>query len=300
MTLTDWPALPYREWEATCDTLHMCTQIVGKTRMALAPHLNHWWHVTLYVTPRGLTTSAIPLPHGCFDAEFDFIRHRLAIRTSSGEEREIGLYARPVADFYREYMSTLHSLGIEVGIDTAPAEFDDTTPYEEDRHHASYDTSAVERFHRILVSTNHVFQRFRARFLGKSSPVHFFWGSFDLAVTRFSGREAKLPENADHTMREAYSHECMSCGFWPGDRRYPEPAFYAYHMPALQGFEDARVSSGAWNKQLGEFILPYREISGSQSPETLLLGFCQSAYEAAATLAGWNRDCLECGRTRTA
>jgi hypothetical protein len=278
----------------------MWSQIVGKTRMALSPPVNHWWHVTLYVTPRGYTTSAIPVPHGDFDAEFDFVRHRLLIRTSTGEEREIGLYPRAVADFYREYMSTLHGLGIEVEIDTTPAEFDDPTPHDQDRHHASYDRGAVERFHRILVSADRVLKRFRSRFLGKCSPVHFFWGSFDLAVSRFSGRLAPVAEGADHMTREAYSHEVSSCGFWPGDRRYPEPAFYAYQVPAPKGFESANVHPGAWNTQLGEFILPYEEARASDSPETSLLNFCQSAYEAGATLAGWDRDALECGRTRMA
>ena len=294
MTSPEWPPLPFAEWEATCDTLHMWTQIVGKTRMVLTPPLNHWWHVPFYVSPRGLTTSTIPLPHGSFDVEFDFISHRLAIRTAAGEERAFSLYPRAVADFYQEYMACLRSLAIEVHIDTAPAEFDDPTPHDQDRHHASYDRAPVERFHRILVRADRLLRLFRSRFIGKSSPVHFFWGSFDLAVTRFSGRLAPGMEKADPITREAYSHEANSCGFWPGDRRFPSPAFYAYHSPAPQGFAQAEVHPGGWNQQLGEFILPYDDVRTAASPDAAVLDFCQSAYEAGARLANWDRDALEC------
>jgi Family of unknown function (DUF5996) len=289
----DWPALPFREWETTCDTVHMWTQIVGKTRMLLTPPLNHWWHVPLYVTPRGLNTSAIPLDGHSFDVDFDFLAHRLAIHTSGGEEVAFGLYPRAVADFYQEYMTSLRSLGIEVNIDTTPAEFDDTTPYDQDRHHASYDRRSVERFHDILVRADRLFQQFRGRFLGKCSPVHFFWGSFDLAVTRFSGRRAPLAEGADPVTREAYSHEVSSCGFWPGDRRYPNAAFYAYHSPKPEGLEKAEVHPGGWNTQLGEFLLPYDEARAAESPDAAVLDFCQSTYEAGARLAGWDRQALE-------
>jgi hypothetical protein len=292
----DWPALPFRKWEATCDTLHMCTQIVGKTRMVLTPPLNHWWHVPLYVTPRGLTTSAIPLDGHCFDVEFDFVAHRLAMRTSGGEERGFGLYARPVADFYEEYMACLRSLGIEAKIDLAPAEFDDPTPYDQDRHHASYDRQHVESFHQILVHADRLFEEFRGRYLGKCSPVHFFWGSFDLAVTRFSGRRAPVAKDADLITREAYSHEVSSCGFWPGDRRYPDAAFYAYSIPALAGLDSADVHPGGWNKQLGEFILPYDEVRAAEDADSAVLNFCQTAYEAGARLGGWDRDALERSR----
>ena len=293
MNSTDWPPLPFREWEATCDTVHMWTQIVGKTRMVLSPPQNHWWHVPLYVTPRGLTTSAIPLEDGSFDVDFDFLAHRLCVHTSAGEERSFPLIPRPVADFYQEYMTSLRSLGIEVEIDPTPAEFDDPTPYDRDRRHASYDRGAVERFHQILVRADRLLHQFRGRFLGKCSPVHFFWGSFDLAVTRFSGRRAPSLEGADPVTREAYSHEVSSCGFWPGDRRYPAAAFYAYHSPAPPGLEKAEVQPGGWNAQLGEFLLPYDDVRAADSGDRAVLDFCQSAYEAGARLAGWDREALE-------
>lgn len=293
MISNDWPALPFREWEGTCDTLHMWTQIVGKTRMALTPPLNHWWHVPLYVTPRGLTTSAIPLAHGNFDVEFDFLAHRLTVRTSEGEERAFGLSPRSVAEFYQEYMMSLRSLGIEAHFDRTPSEFDDPTPFDEDRHHASYDREYVERFHRILMQAQRLFEIFRGRFLGKCSPVHFFWGSFDLAVTRFSGRPAPPVEGADSITQEAYSHEVNSCGFWPGDRRYPNAAFYAYASPAPAGLENAPVHPGHWDAQLREFLLPYEDARTSDSPDQAVLDFCQSTYEAGAGLAGWDRAALE-------
>jgi len=274
----------------------MWTQIVGKTRMVLAPPLNHWWHVTLYVTPRGLASSEIPLDGGGFDVEFDFLAHRLAMRTSWGEERAFVLFPRSVADFYEEYMASLLSLGIEVKIDPVPAEFDDVTPYHADRHHTSYDRASVERFHQILVRADRLFQQFRGRFLGKCSPVHFFWGSFDLAVTRFSGRRAPPATDADPMTREAYSHEVSSCGFWPGDRRYPAAAFYAYSSPAPPGLESADVRPGGWNKQLGEFILPYEEARTAEDPDAAVLNFCQTAYEAGARLGGWDCDNLERSR----
>jgi hypothetical protein len=274
----------------------MWTQIVGKTRMVLAPPLNHWWHVPLYVTPRGLTTSEIPLDGGSFDVEFDFLAHRLAIRTSAGDERALARVPRSVADFYEEYMADLRSLGIEVKIDPVPSEFDDLTPYNDDRHHTSYDKAYVERFHQILVRADRLFQEFRGRFVGKCSPVHFFWGSFDLAVTRFSGRRAPLAKDADPMTREAYSHEVSSCGFWPGDRRYPSAAFYAYSSPAPAGLDAADVHPGGWNKQLGEFILPYDEMRAAEDHDAAVLNFCQTAYEAGAQLGGWDRDNLERSR----
>jgi hypothetical protein len=274
----------------------MWTQIVGKTRMCLSPPMNHWWHVPFYVTPRGLTTSTIPLPHLSFEAAFDFFSHRLTIQTSNGGERIMQLFPRAVADFYAEYLSSLHALGIGVEIDPAPAEFDDPTTHDHDRRHASYDREAVERFHRILVHADRLLHVFRSRFLGKSSPVHFFWGSFDLAVTRFSGRKAPLPDGADSVTQEAYSHECSSCGFWPGDRRYPKPAFYAYHSPAPTGLEGAPVNPGGWDAALREFILPYDDARTADSPDQAVLDFCQSTYEAGAVLANWDREALECQR----
>jgi len=273
----------------------MWTQIVGKTRLALTPLENHWWNVTLYVTPRGLTTSAIPCPSGTLEIEFDLVAHQLWMRTSHGKQHSMRLYQRSVADFYAEYMASLRTLGIEVSIYRKPAEFDDTTPFDEDQHHASYDTEYVERFRRILIQSDRVFKQFRARFLGKSSPVHFFWGSFDLAVTRFSGRRAPQKEGADPMTREAYSHEVTSCGWWPGNRLFPQPAYYAYSAPVPLGLdaEPVRPAAAHWDSQLGEFILKYDDARTAPSPEQAILDFCQSAYEAGAKLAQWDRSSLE-------
>ena len=293
--VADWPALPFGEWEATCDTLHMWTQIVGKTRLALTPLENHWWNVPLYVTPRGLSTSAIPDATGAFAVDFDFIAHQLWIRTSSGKERSLRLYPRSVADFYAEYMSALRSLGIEAHINRVPCEFDDLTPFDQDRHHASYDAEYVDRFRRILIQCERVFKEFRCGFLGKCSPVHFFWGSFDLAVTRFSGRAAPPKEGADRVTREAYSHEVTSCGFWPGDRRFREAAFYAYSAPSPPGLDAEPVHPAAayWDRQLGEFILRYSDVRTAPAPDQAILDFCESTYEAGARLAQWDRPHLE-------
>jgi hypothetical protein len=297
LTSPDWPPLPYDEWESTLDTLHMWTQIVGKTRRELTPLVNHWWNVTLYVAPRGLTTSTIPSGNEAFEVEFDFIGHRLLIETSKGEERSIELRPRSVADFYKEYMSTLRSLGIAVKLHTMPDEFDDKIPFDQDTKHASYDRKYVENFRRILLSADRVFKEFRAPFLGKCSPVHFFWGSMDLAVSRFSGRRGSLPKGADAMTREAYSHEVSSCGFWPGDRRYKQAAFYSYTMPAPTGFEKEKVrpSAAYWDTQLGEFLLKYNDVRSADSPERAILDFCQSTYEAGANLAKWDRKALERG-----
>jgi hypothetical protein len=252
--------------------------------------------VTLYVTPRGLSTGSIPLEGGSFDVEFDFRAHRLVVRPAGGPEHQFALAPRPVADFYQEYMDCLQSLGIDVKIDRTPAEFDDPIPYDQDRRHAAYDRGYVESFHRILLGAERLFQEFRGRFAGKCSPVHFFWGSFDLAVSRFSGRSAPVSKEADFITREAYSHEVSSCGFWPGDRRYPNPAFYAYTSPAPPGLESADVHPGGWNQQLGEFLLPYDDVRASGDPDSAVLNFCQTAYEAGARLAGWDRDSLERSR----
>ncbi len=287
-----WPAIPFPEWESTCDTLHMWTQIVGKTRLALTPLENHWWNVPFYVTPCGLTTSPVPFQQWTFAVEFDLIAHQLLIRTSEGAERRIPLFARSVADFYGEYMACLRSLGIEVNIHRTPVEFDDATPFDRDFHHASYDAKYVESFQRVLTGADRVFKEFRARFLGKCSPVQFFWGSFDLAVTRFSGRPASLPDDVDPIAREAYSHEVISCGFWPGDRKFPYPAFYSYTKPAPAGIEKA----AHWDSQMGEFILRYDDARAAASPDRAILDFCQSTYESGANLAGWDRDALERNR----
>jgi hypothetical protein len=268
-------------------------QIAGKTVMALTPLENHWWNVTFLVTPRGLGSRPVPFAGGTFSLDFDLVAHRLWVRTSQGEERGIALVARSVADFYAEYTACLQSLGIEAAIRRRPVEFDDPTPFDEDRHHASYDRSHVENFRRILLQTDRIFKEFRSRFIGKSSPVHFFWGSFDLAVTRFSGRRAAPRPDADSMTREAYSHEVISCGFWPGDRRYRQAAFYSYTAPSPAGLEQEPVRPGGWNSGLGEFILNYDEVRSSGSPEQAVLDFCQSTYEAGARLARWDRGALE-------
>ena len=295
MISPEWPPLRFADWENTCDTLHMWTQIVGKTRLALTPLENHWWNVALYVTPRGLSTSSIPFRHDTFEVEFDLLEHKLGVHTSNGREHSIALYPRSVADFYGEYMACLRSLGIEVSIHLTPVEFDDTTPFDQDQRHASYDAEAVERFRRILVDTDRVLKQFRSRFLGKSSPVHFFWGSFDLAVTRFSGRRTPQPAEVDPITREAYSQEVISCGFWPGDRRYPQPAFYSYTKPSPTGLdrEQIRPNGSYWDNQMGEFLLKYDDVRSAQSPDEAILDFCQSTYEAGAKLARWDRESFE-------
>ena len=295
MTPIQWPQLEFQDWESTCDTVHMWTQIVGKTRMRLTPLVNHWWNVALYVTPRGLSTSPIPYKGRTFEAEFDFLSHRLTLETSDGREYAVSMYARSVADFYAEYMSALQSLGIEVKINRIPAEFDDLTPFDEDRHHASYDKEKVEQFREVLVQADRVFKQFRAPFIGKCSPVHFFWGSFDLAVTRFSGRPAPVKPDADAITREGYSHEVISSGFWPGDRRFPRAAFYSYTAPAPPGLsgEPIRPQTARWDNQLSIFVLEYDDVRASNSPEETILEFCQGTYEAGAKLANWDRSSLE-------
>lgn len=295
-TSFDWPELHFAQWELTLDTLHMWTQIVGKTRMALTPPLNHWWHVPLYVTPCGLTTSTIPYSNFTFEVEFNFLTHTCHIRLSNGGGRSIALYPRSVADFYQEYTACLRSFGIDVAITLNPEEFDDPTPFDQDNRHASYDRDYVDRFHRTLIAADTTLKIFRGRFLGKCSPVHFFWGSFDLAVTRFNGEVCPEPRAADHVMAEAYSHQVISCGFWPGDRKFPHPAFYAYAVPKPDGLEAEPVKPGGWSTQLGEFILKYDDIRSADSPRQAILDFCQTTYEAAARLAHWNRAALDCPR----
>jgi hypothetical protein len=290
-----WPALPLDSWKDTYATLHMWTQIVGKVRLGLTPLINHWWNVPLYVTARGLTTSRIAYGERSFELWFDFIRHQLVLETSEGVSKTLPLVPRSVADFYQEFMSMLRSAQIEVQIWRMPVEIPDPIAFDQDRVHASYDSKSVQKFWRILLSVDSVFNQFRAGFIGKSSPVHFFWGSFDLAVTRFSGRRAPERPGADAMTREAYSHEVSSVGFWPGSGDVKDAAFYSYAAPEPQGFKEARVrpSAAFYQKQLGEFLLMYEDVRTAKSPSRSLLDFCQSTYEAAATLGKWDRDGLE-------
>ncbi len=290
-----WPALPLAEWKATCDTLHMWTQIVGKVRLALSPHVNHWWEVPLYVSSRGLTTSPIPFRSGNFEIEFDFLAHKLEIRTSWNEIRTIALFTRTVAGFYREFMDTLASTGVSVKIWPMPVEFPDPIRFDQDVTHARYDPAYANRFWRILVTLDSIFKEFRAGFLGKCSPVHFFWGSFDLAVTRFSGRPAPERAGADRMTREAYSHEVISAGWWPGGGDITSPAFYSYSVPEPSGFRDhaVRPPPASYNAKLGEFILLYDDVRAASDPKSALLEFLQSSYEAGANLANWDRAALE-------
>jgi hypothetical protein len=298
-----WPALDYAEWRDSCATLHLLTQIVGKIRLAHAPLVNHWWQVPLYVTSRGLTTSA--MPHGArnFQIDFDFIDHVLWVRTSDGHYRQVMLRPMPVAEFYAETMSALEQLGIEVRINTTPSEIHDGIPYEQDTIHAAYDATYANRFWRVLMAANEVFAHFRTGFLGKASPVHFFWGSFDLAVTRFSGRTAPrhpggVPSLPDSVAQEAYSHEVSSAGFWPGGGGPIDyAAFYSYAYPAPEGFAAAKVkpAQAFFSKELGEFLLPYDAVRTARDPDAALMEFLQSTYAAAADLAKWDRKALECG-----
>jgi Family of unknown function (DUF5996) len=295
-----WPSLSLEEWKDTYATLHMWTQIAGKVRFAQTPWINHSWHVTLYVTCRGLTTSPIPYVERTFQIDFDFIDHKLVIETSDGEVRYVEMRPRSVADFYREVMSKLRELDLDIHIHTLPNEVADPISFEKDEQHSSYDAEYANRFWRILVQTDRVFKEFRARFIGKCSPVHFFWGSFDMAVTRFSGRTAPphpggVPHLPDIVAREAYSHEVSSCGFWPGGGPVPYPVFYAYAYPAPVGFKDAPVKPGSafYNTDLGEFLLPYDEVRKAERSEEMLLDFLQTTYEAAANLAKWDRQALE-------
>jgi hypothetical protein len=290
-----WPALPYEAWRDTCQTLHLWTQVVGKVRLELSPFLNHWWHVTLYVTPRGLTTSPIPYHGGIFDVTFDFVEHNLFLRTSEGTTRALLLIPRSVATFYREFMDCLQALGIEATINTLPNEVSNPIRCDVDEVHASYDPVYAQRFWKILVQIETVFRHYRSHFLGKSSPVHFFWGSFDLAVTLFSGRRPPERPGVDRIMREAYSHEEISCGFWPGSDNFPAPAFYSYTSPSPAGLSTAsiRPEKAFYSQELGEFILRYDDMRAAPSPEQALLAFCQSTYEAGARLSQWDRAALE-------
>jgi Family of unknown function (DUF5996) len=290
-----WPALPLESWKDTYATLHMWTQMVGKVRLRLTPLVNHWWNVPLYVTARGLSTSRIPYGQRAFELWFDFVGHRLVLETSDGMSKSLALKPQSVAEFYQELMEMLRSAGIEVRIWRMPVEIPSPIPFDRDRVHASYDPASVEKFWRILLSVAAVFTQFRAGFVGKSSPVHFFWGSFDLAVSRFSGRRAPERPGADYVTREAYSHEVSSVGFWPGGGDIQDAAFYSYTVPQPQGFKEARVrpASAYYQKQVSEFLLMYEDVRKSESPTAALLDFCQSTYQAGASLGNWDRKALE-------
>jgi hypothetical protein len=295
-----WPELPLEAWGETCDTLHLWTQIAGKVRTATTPLINHWWNVTLYVTSRGLVAPRNYHAGRSFDMVFDFIDHELRIAASDGGVERLALQPMTVADFYAEFMQRLRRLGIDVNIWGMPCEIDPCERFDQDRTHAQYDAAYVRRFHQALVQANRVMNAFRARFIGKASPVHFFWGSFDLAVTRFSGRTAPPPKGhtanvADWAMAEAYSREVSSCGFWPGNGGYGRAAFYVYAYPEPTDYGDTRLqTAGAfYDKELGQFILPYDAVRQAADPDALLLGFFQETYAAAADLAHWDRKALE-------
>jgi hypothetical protein len=291
-----WPSLMLSEWQDTHDTVHMWMQIVGKTRLALAPRDNHWWHVPLYVTARGLATSPIPYRSRAFEIAFDFVDHQLVVNTSDGATRSIALRPQAVADFYREYMSTLDTLGIAVKIWPVPVEIDAPIPFLDDRRHASYDAGLAQRFFHILLHANRILTRFKGRFLGKTSPVHFFWGAFDLALTRFSGRRAPEPKSTEWwVLREAMSHEEISFGFWPGSGGIAEPAFYGYVRPEPPRLSAIPVQPGTayYSRELADFILPYEAVRSESSPDDAVLDFYQSVYDAGADLAGWDRAALD-------
>ncbi|MGA3213274.1 MAG: DUF5996 family protein [Terriglobales bacterium] len=295
-----WPALPIEAWRDTCSTLHLWTQIIGMVRMELSPPINHWWHVPLYVDTRGLTTSPIPLGAGAFSARFDFIDHRLIVETSMGAVQTHPLQPQTVAEFYVNFMRMLDTLGIRVSIPAQPAEVRTPIPFAEDTVHASYDAEYAHRFWSILISVANVLTEFRSRFIGKCSPVHFFWGSFDLAVTRFSGRRAPERPGADPVTREAYSHEECSAGWWPGGETYtgltvPGPAFYSYAFPEPPGYHEFAVQPAAarYDRNLGEYLLTYDGMRSTESPRAALLDFLQTTYEAGAILGDWDRAALE-------
>ena len=291
-----WPPLPFAQWKDTYATLHMWTQIVGKVRLALSPPVNHYWGCALYVSSRGLTTSPIPYANGTFEVQFDFISHTLEITSSTGQSRSFRLMPRTVAEFYAEFMSALESLGIHVKVWTMPVEVPRPVRFNLDEGHKSYDPEYAHRFWQVLVAADAVFREFRSRFIGKCSPVHFFWGSFDLAVTRFSGRRAPERPGADAVTKEAYSHEVISVGFWPGDGEIiKDAAFYAYAAPEPAGFGQraVRPSQAFYSKEKSEFFLMYEDLRQSADPDGALLDFCQSTYEAGADLAKWDRKELE-------
>ena len=295
-----WPALPFEEWKETAETLHMWTQVVGKIRLTLSPWTNHSWHVTLYVTSRGLTTSPIPHEFQTFEIRFDFIDHELRILKSDGAARTLKLQSQSVAKFYGAVMKALDELHLPITINKVPNEIEHPIPFDEDEEHHSYDREYANRFWRVLVQSDRVFKEFRSRFCGKCSPVHFFWGSFDLAVTRFSGRTAPphpggIPHLPDAITREAYSQEVSSLGFWPGNAAAPAPIFYSYTYPEPAGFAEAKVQPAPafYEPKLREFMLPYDVVRTAEKPDDVLLDFAQSTYDAASTLAKWDRDALQ-------
>jgi len=295
-----WPPLPWADWRETAITLQLWTQIVGKVRLSLTPWLNHSWQVPLYVSARGLATSPIPAGGELLEIEFDLIAERLVCRTSRGDQRKLPLTPQTVATFYERLLALLAALGIDVTIDPRPNEIADPIAFPEDSTHCSYDAAAARRFWRALIQADRLFKLFRTGFLGKASPVHFFWGSFDLATTRFSGRRAPLhpggvPGLPDRVTREAYSHEVSSAGFWPGSDSFPQAAFYSYAYPEPAGFRERPITAGAaYDATLGEFILPYDVVRAAPSPDVLLLDFLATSYAAAADSAGWDRGALEC------
>jgi len=295
-----WPALPYAAWRETAATLQLWTQIVGKIRLALTPWLNHGWQVPLYVTARGLGTSTIPTGSELLEMEFDFIKHRLVAITSSGEERTLALEPQTVADFYRDVLDLMRGIGVVVAMNEMPNEVQSPIPFSQDRTHRAYDAAAAHRFWRALIQVDRVFKLFRSGFLGKASPAHFFWGSFDLAVTRFSGRTAPrhpggVPGLPDEVTQEAYSHEVSSAGFWPGNEAFPQPAFYSYAYPEPPGFRDRLAVPGAYfDDKLGEFILAYDTVRSAPDPDARLLEFLSATYAAAAEAGSWDRAVLEC------
>jgi hypothetical protein len=298
-SLAQLPALPLDAWQDTCMTVHLWTQIVGKVRLALSPMVNHWWHAPLYVSARGLTTSPMPSGGEIVEIEFDFIDHALRVQSSSGASRKFPLAGHSVASFYADLMATLDSLGVNVKIWPVPVELEEQVPFDQDSKHASYDADAVHRFWRILLRVDGVMKKFRGRFCGKASPVHFFWGSFDLATTRFSGHNAPLMQSAYHVakyvMQEAYIDECSSCGFWPGDG-LGEAAFYAYNYPEPPGYQQYPIlpAEAYYHPTLREYILPYEAIRKAPDWEAKLLSFFESTYAAGADLAKWDRGVLEC------
>ncbi|MEM9383223.1 MAG: DUF5996 family protein [Planctomycetota bacterium] len=298
---TPWPALPSGDWTDTLETLHLWTQVVGKIRMVRSPWVNHGWSVPLYVTSRGLTTSLVPYGSEAFELAFDFFDHELVLTTTTGEKRVVALAPRSVAAFYREVMGAMDSVGMPVEIHATPSEIADAIPFPDDDTHDSYDGEHAQALWRALIQIDRVLKRFRGHYLGKASPVHFFWGSFDLAVTRFSGRTAPphpggIPNFPDEVAREAYSHEVTSCGFWPGNRESATPIFYAYAYPTPDGFSEAKVepAEAFWLEALGEFALPYDAVREATDPDATLMSFLESTHAAAAGLAGWERDDLEC------
>ena len=296
--ISTWPELPWPQWQATADTLHMYTQIVGKTRLALTPKQNHWWNVALVVTARGISTGAMPLPDGgMIEIEFDFLAHRLCFSRSDGRTESLSLHSESVASFFSAYKKVLQHLKVDVAINPKPVELKDPIRFDLDEVHKTYDADAAHRFWRVLSLASMTFKEFCARFCGKVSPVHFFWGSFDLAVTRFNGRRAPPRDGADAIQAEAYSHECISAGFWPGNGGYGQPAFYAYLAPVPPGLRGAAYTGpGFFHQELGEFILNYEEARASSDAHGLLLEFLQRTYETCASVAAWNRAELDCRR----